>query len=594
MTGDDRQPTSLNPTGGPTAERAGQAGFLAALIMLAAQLAWRLNWSQGGVVPAFPETVLAAIARLTPLSVFGAATENYGSLAKKVTFVAVLLGIAAAGYGAGVLAGRLSGRTGRGLAGRLLAGGLTAGGLLLFTLLVLLPIANLGAFAAKSSNTAEILTQLLVTFALFGLAWALVTNFLDAPATSPTGADVASVSRRRVLGRAAWGTATLAALAGVGGMTWRLLTPRTTPGARDASREAAQRIADAAAGRAAPVSPAPTSAAVPAPPGAASTDQVQQPQGTDPATGTGDDPAQRFAQLEVDGQITPVLTSVADFYHVSKNVSDPTVSADGWTLEVTGLVDRELRLSHADLLARATDQKITTLCCISNELNGDLIGTAQWSGFPLATLLAEAGVRPGAVDLKFRCSDDYEDSIPVGQGMDPDTLVVVGMNGELLTPDHGFPARMIVPGIYGMKNVKWLERIEVVDEDFKGYWQTRGWSDPAPYQIWGRIDTPGSGQKLEPGPAVAAGVASAGDRGISRVEVSLDDGQTWADATLEPALNAPFTWVRWAFPFEADPGKHKLVIRPTDGTGQVADEKRRSPLPDGATGWPSRSFQVKG
>ncbi|MDP9370027.1 MAG: molybdopterin-dependent oxidoreductase, partial [Chloroflexota bacterium] len=537
-----------------------------------------------GVVPAFPETVLAAIARLTPLSVFGAATENYGGLAKKATFVAVLVGIAAVGYGAGVLAGRLSRRTGPGLAGRLLAAGTVAGGLLLFALLVVLPIANLGAFASKSTHTVALLTQFLVTFALFGITWALFAD--PVPGLVPahaTAGGAANVSRRRVVGRGAWGMATLAALAGVGGMTWRLLTPRAAPEAVDASREAAQRIADAA-GRAAPAPAAPapvapTSAAVPAPPGAASAALAPPPP---------------FEQLEANGELTPVLTSVADFYHVSKNVSDPTVSADGWALEVTGLVDREIRLTHADLLARATDQKITTLCCISNELNGDLIGTAQWSGFPLATLLAEAGVQPGAVDLKFHCSDDYEDSIPVAQGMDPDTLVVVGMNGDLLTPDHGFPARMIVPGIYGMKNVKWLERIEVVDEDFKGYWQTRGWSDPAPNQIWGRIDTPASGQKLEPGPAVAAGVASAGDRGISRVEVSLDDGETWADATLEPALNAPFTWVRWAFPFEAVPGKHKLVIRPTDGTGQVAEEKRRNPLPEGATGWPSRRVQVNG
>ncbi|MDP9366206.1 MAG: molybdopterin-dependent oxidoreductase, partial [Chloroflexota bacterium] len=191
-------------------------------------------------------------------------------------------------------------------------------------------------------------------------------------------------------------------------------------------------------------------------------------------------------------------------------------------------------------------------------------------------------------------ADDYEDSIPVAQGMDPDTLLVVGMNGEPLRPDHGYPARLIVPAIYGMKNLKWLQRIELVDEDFKGYWQTRGWSDPAPYQIWGRIDTPRGGEKLKPGPAVAAGVASAGDRGIQRVEVSLDDGKTWAEARLEPALNPPFTWVRWVFPFEAAPGKHKLVMRATDGTGAVAPERRQPPLPEGATGWPGRTITVEG
>jgi hypothetical protein len=211
---------------------------------------------------------------------------------------------------------------------------------------------------------------------------------------------------------------------------------------------------------------------------------------------------------------------------------------------------------------------------------------------PLRELLEEAIVSPAAVDLKFRCADDYEDSIPVARGMDPDTLVVIGMNGAPLQDDHGFPARLIIPGIYGMKNVKWVEEIEAVDHDFLGYWQTRGWSDPAPYQIWGRIDTPRSGEEIALGPAVAAGVASAGDRDVARVEVNLDDGETWAEATLEPAINPPFTWVRWVFPFEATPGKHKMAIRVTDGEGTVATDERNPPLPDGATGWPTRTVTV--
>jgi DMSO/TMAO reductase YedYZ molybdopterin-dependent catalytic subunit len=122
-----------------------------------------------------------------------------------------------------------------------------------------------------------------------------------------------------------------------------------------------------------------------------------------------------------------------------------------------------------------------------------------------------------------------------------------------------------VPPIYGMKNVKWVEHIEAVDHDYQGYWQTRGWSDPAPYQIWGRIDTPASGEEITAGPAVAAGVAAAGDRGIFRVEISLDEGATWADATLEPSINPHFTWVRWVFPFEATGPAVNLLMRATDG-----------------------------
>jgi sulfite oxidase len=145
-----------------------------------------------------------------------------------------------------------------------------------------------------------------------------------------------------------------------------------------------------------------------------------------------------------------------------------------------------------------------------------------------------------------------------------------------------------------MKNVKWVQRIEVVAEDFLGYWQTRGWDDVATYQIWGRIDSPTRRDVLAPGPAIAAGVASAGDRGISRVELSLDDGETWADATLEPSINPPFTWVRWVFPFEATGDSVKLTMRATDGEGNVATSQQRPPLPAGATGWPWRSVKVEG
>ena len=197
-----------------------------------------------------------------------------------------------------------------------------------------------------------------------------------------------------------------------------------------------------------------------------------------------------------------------------------------------------------------------------------------------------------AVDLKLTAADDYTESIPLSIAQDPAVMIVTGMNGEPLPDDHGFPARLIVPPIYGMKNVKWLKKIEAVDEDYKGYWQERGWSDTARYQIWGRIDFP-TGALDAAGPVTACGMASAGDRGVQRVEVSVDNGATWADAQLEPALNAPFTWVRWAFPFTAQSGQVKMKIRVTDGQGEVMKEDEQAPLPDGATGWPSRTINVK-
>ncbi len=577
------------------AGRVGQAGILAALLMLAVQLIWRLNWSRDGVVQAFPEFIVAAIARLTPLSLFGAATETFEGGAKKTLFFAVLLGIVAVGFQAGNVAGWLSRKIDRGAAGRFAAGFAVAGALLFFTLAVVIPIAHLGFFASDSSYTNDILVQLIVTFSLFAVAWALLAAPAVVRVVEPTGLDV--LSRRSAIGRAGWGVATLAAVATVGISSWRLISPRAarggsllttatgsgTPAGTVGPLTAQDIVATQRAlqGNPLPTPETPVSEVAVNESAALHSDVMMQ----------AEDPLALFVQLDAEEKITPVLTETDDFYHVSKNFSDPKVGADGWTLKITGLVERELTFTHADLVARATTQKITTLGCISNPLNGDLIGTALWTGVPLADVLNEAGVKPGAVDLKFHAADDYEDSVTIERGLDPDNLIVIGMNGEMLRDDHGFPARLIIPNIYGMKNVKWIDRIEVVDEDFKGYWETRGWSDDATFQIWGRIDEPDG--TLKTGPNIATGVASAGDRNISRVEISLDDGETWADATLEPSLNPPFTWVRWAYQFDAVPGKYTMRLRATDGTGAVMIQDDRDTLPDGATGWPRRSFKVE-
>lgn len=557
---------------------AAQAGAIAALVMLLVQLAWRLFGSSVGV-QSFPELIVAAVARLTPLDFFGFMTETFGSLAQNSLFVIVLIGIVVVGYEAGAIAHRLfdTGRLGSGLLGRVVAGLVVATALFLFTALVILPIAYLGFFANASRNGSEILLQLAVTFALFALVWAGLSSLLlaePAAAAEPVEQQVQQVPRRTVLG-----AGTLALVGGVGALAWRVMQPQTVT-----DQAASQQIARDIAARAStgPATPAATEAAPAAPEVARAT----------PAPAA--DLARVFTELEAAGDLTPRITSVADFYHVSKNLLDPTVDGEGWTLTIDGLVDRPLQLTYEDLVARATTTNITTLCCISNELNGDLVGTAEWTGVPLADLLREAGVQESAIDLKLSCADDYEDSFPVAVGNDPNVLVVVGMNGEPLTPDHGYPARLIVPPIYGMKNVKWVQRIEVVAEDFLGYWQTRGWDDVATYQIWGRIDTPTRRDVLSPGPAIAAGVASAGDRGISRVELSLDEGETWADATLEPSINPPFTWVRWVFPFGAAGESVRLTMRATDGEGNVGTSQQRPPLPAGATGWPWRSVKVEG
>ena len=558
-------------------EQAAQAGFLAAAIMVAVQLILRMSWSHNGVVQAFPEFVVAAASRLTPLSVFGAATENYGSLAKKTLLVVVVIAIAGVGMWGGRVAGKLTRKTGTGFAGRLAAGGIVASALFLFTGLVILPIAHLGAFARDSSYTSSILIQLILTAAIYAVVWA----FFTAEEFEAEHDYTREHQTRRAF---VLDAATLVSVVVAGGAIWRLVNPRMPRVTDTAAQQTAQDIV--ATQRASQglelKTPVPTE-----------TPQASASLTSDLAMET-DDPLALFAELDAEEIITPVLTPTPDFYHVSKNIIDPTVSADGWTLKITGLVDKEIEFTHDQLVERATVQQITTLCCISNQLNGDLIGTAQWTAVPLIDLLNEAGVKDGAVDLKFHAADDYEDSVSIDVGLSPNNLVVVGMNGEMLADDHGFPARLIIPNIYGMKNVKWVDRIEIVDEDFKGYWQTRGWSDPAVVNEWGRIDFPENRQEIEAGPQTLTGVAAAGARGVSRVEVTLDDTASWADAILEPALNPPFTWVRWAFPVDLKEGEYKMRIRVTDGDGKVMSETDRSPLPDGATGWPRRTVKVKG
>jgi DMSO/TMAO reductase YedYZ molybdopterin-dependent catalytic subunit len=525
----------------------GRAGALAALLVLFLNLLWRVFLDPTGA-HSIPESVVAAVARLTPTAIFGWATESFGSLAQNTLWAIVLVGVVGMGYWAGQIAGQFVrlGRLRTGVTGRLSAGFIMAAVLFLIIAAGIFPLAREGFFAAGSASQGTLLAQAALFAALWALAWVALSGSPVPPpetvATSPAADE--SISRRSALRSMAAAGAAPATSAGAE-------SPDLAPVAPDAS------------------------------------DNVPLAQ-WDPS------PEQPFAELEAEGKLTPVVTSVADFYHVSKNIGDPVVDGASWSLTIDGMVAKPLSFSYDDIVARAKTQNITTLSCISNELNGDLAGTAEWTGLPLRELLEEAGVDPKAVDIVFRAADGYDDSIPLAQAMHPTTLLVTGMNGEPLPPDHGFPARLIVPPIYGMKNVKWVQRIEAVDNDYQGYWQTRGWSDPAPYQIWGRIDTPASGEEIPAGPAVAAGVAAAGNRGIFRVEISLDEGATWADATLEPSINPDFTWVRWVFPFEATGATTNILMRATDGEGTVAPEEVNPPLPNGATGWPQRSFRVNG
>jgi DMSO/TMAO reductase YedYZ molybdopterin-dependent catalytic subunit len=303
----------------------------------------------------------------------------------------------------------------------------------------------------------------------------------------------------------------------------------------------------------------------------------------------GDASIDRFAVAGMPQPVTPL----GEFYVVSKNFIDPRVSASEWSLEIGGLVERPLDLSYSDLLARPTIEFVSTLECISNPVGGSYISTARWQGVPLAALLDEAGVRDGVVDLELHAEDGYIESVPLAEGLAPDTLLVHTMNGEPLTDKHGFPARLIVPGIYGMKNVKWLTRVIAVNEDILGYWQQRGWSDPAPVLTMSRINTPRAYAEVPVGQALAVGgIAFSGDRRIARVEVSVDKGATWMDAELSRPLS-DLSWRFWRFDYvPTEIGGLSISVRATDADGETQTDERQPPLPNGSTGYHTITVKV--
>jgi hypothetical protein len=258
-----------------------------------------------------------------------------------------------------------------------------------------------------------------------------------------------------------------------------------------------------------------------------------------------------------------------------------------------GVVQSPFELTYDQLLDLEAVEQVHTLECISNYVGGDLISTALWTGVPLRDLLNRAGVNSGAYDVAFTSVDGYTDSISIAKAMDERTLVAYLMNGKTVPQDHGYPARMLVPDIYGMKNVKWIKTIEVVNYDFRGYWMQQGWSDSANVNTNARIDLPAQNVRWTGGPVTVAGIAFAGARGISKVELSTDGGNSWGQATLETQMSQ-LTWRRWSYQWTpSGAGPAKLVVRATDGTGNTETPIGRQPYPDGATGYDSVDVTVQ-
>ncbi|WP_425567679.1 molybdopterin-dependent oxidoreductase [Salinactinospora qingdaonensis] len=291
--------------------------------------------------------------------------------------------------------------------------------------------------------------------------------------------------------------------------------------------------------------------------------------------------------LDVPG-LPPFITPNRDFYRIDTALTLPRVSPRQWRLRVHGLVDRPLDLSYEDLLARPLIESDTTLTCVSNQIGGDLVGNTRWLGVRLADLLREAGVHADADQILSTSSDGWTCGTPTAVVMDGrEALLAVAMAGEPLPIAHGFPVRMVVPGLYGFVSAtKWVTDIKLTRfADERAYWARRGWAVRAPIKTMSRIDVPGPLENVPAGPTTVAGVAWAQRRGVAAVEVRVDGGE-WREAVLAdvPGID---TWRQWRWEFDAAPGRHTLEVRATDSTGHTQPEQRVEPIPDGATGWHS-------
>jgi len=315
--------------------------------------------------------------------------------------------------------------------------------------------------------------------------------------------------------------------------------------------------------------------------------RIPRPQRTAPVVPAG-------ADLDVPG-LSPLFTPNEDFYRIDTALTVPRVDPSRWSLEVRGMVDDPFTLTYDDLLTMPHVEADITLSCVSNEVGGGLVGNARWQGVPLHVLLERAGVRPGATQLLGHSVDGFTAGFPTELALEiPEAMVAVAMNGEPLPAEHGFPARIVVPGLYGyVSATKWLSAIELTTFDAdEGYWIPRGWAREGPVKTQSRIDVPRPSSPVQAGRIAVAGVAWAPTRGIERVEVQVDDGP-WVEARLAAALHVD-TWRQWVHEWEATPGRHTLAVRATDGTGETQTAEREPVAPDGATGRHTIEVVVEG
>jgi DMSO/TMAO reductase YedYZ molybdopterin-dependent catalytic subunit len=284
--------------------------------------------------------------------------------------------------------------------------------------------------------------------------------------------------------------------------------------------------------------------------------------------------------------MTPIVVPNDRFYRIDTAFIPPSVDRDTWSLRVHGLVDREVTLTYAELVALPIIEQYTTIACVSNTVGGNLVGNAKWTGVRLRDVLAMAGVQANADQLVGQSVDGFTAGMPLEWVMDQSRtpMIAVAMNGAALPRAHGYPARLIIPGLYGyVSATKWLTSLELTRFDqFQGFWVPLGWAQKAPILTQSRIDVPRAGAGLKAGHVAVAGVAWAMDRGIARVEVRVDDGD-WAAAKLSTPISKA-TWVQWLYDWDAAAGSHTIEVRATDGTGEVQTDQLSNPAPDGARG----------
>lgn len=299
------------------------------------------------------------------------------------------------------------------------------------------------------------------------------------------------------------------------------------------------------------------------------------------------------AELGIDG-MPALVVSNADFYRIDTALQIPQIDPTQWQLKITGMVANPISITFAELLKLPLEESYTTLMCVSNEVGGNLIGNARWLGYPIRHLLERAQPKAGADMVFSRSSDGFTASTPLSvlQENDRNAILAVGMNGEPLPPEHGYPVRMVVPGLYGyVSATKWVVELEVTTfSAHSAYWTQRGWSARGPVKVESEINVPQQGTTVKAGTVAVAGIAWHQHTGIQKVEVQVDNG-SWNTADLAPAISAD-TWVQWKYAWPARSGQHTLRVRATSADGEVQTSAVADTVPDGATGYHEIQVQV--